>query len=500
MASGQITGNFTGGTDSSNFKYRLVWSSTPDPANLRSKVVLSWYVISVNYAVTTYKQNAAWSKTIDGTSTSGTANFNYPNPASIPKNTPKLFRSESVYISHDPDGTKSVSISGTINLSGTSAGTGSLSGTMVLDVIPVNPPVATGLTLSDTGGAYGLVGAYVSGFTILSLTATATEGDGIISSYAFYRDGSLMGTVTTSALTATLNMTELEPSGAHIYSVTVTDSYGLSATYSLASVTIEPYTMPTITATTFRCDSLGNANNEGTYGKVDMSWTVANVGSNAATVHKVTINGSDYTSFPQIVSGIATTNTYSAVYLVTDTLGSSSTITQQIQVSFINFDLYPSSSGGGVAFGEASQNDKFIVNHSESIFRGDADITGDLTIGNPLAIAEGGTGMSSLATSTTVASTSGATIEEQYWCKWGKVAMGMIRISGTIAAGGTVNGTLSSDWRPKSRATGCGYYSQSPFIIQIVDDDTFTIRNASGNSRSPSSSSPLTVAVTYILA
>ena len=353
MASGTITGSFSGGSASSHHKYRLIWSSTPEPENRRSKVKLSWYVVIDAGGYYTNKQNAPWSKTVDGTTTSGTANFNYPNPQTIAKNTNFLFRSETIYITHDADGTKTASISGTINLSGTTAGTGSLSGSMVLDQIAVTPPTADTLTYSDVGTGYSSVGAYVAGFTKFSFTATATAGDTPISSYAFYRGSSLLGTVNTSATSATLTMTTFEPSGSWVYSVVVTDTAGNSATKTLTAVSVLAYSQPTITASTFRCDSGGTADDEGTYGKINMTWTVASVGSNTATVHKCVINGSTYTSFPQTVGSLATTSVYSAVYTVTDKLGQSASITQYVQPSMVHFDLYPSAQGGA-AFGKSA--------------------------------------------------------------------------------------------------------------------------------------------------
>ena len=496
MANGTINGNFAGGSDSSNFKYRLVWTSTADPANLRSIVNLSWYVISVNYAVTTHKANAGWTKTVDGKNSSGNANFNYPSPASIPKNTPKLFRSESVYVSHDPDGTKSFTISGTIDLSGTSAGNGSLSGTITLDPIAIVPPTATGLTYTETGTAYGLVGAYVAGFTKFNFTATATAGDAPIASYSFYRGTELIGIVYTSLTSATLVMQTYEPSGSWVYRVVVADTANNTAEYSLSEVTVLPYSKPTISAQSFRCDSDGTMDNDGTWGYFDMSYTVAQVGTNAATIHRLTVKGSNYNTFPQKLSGFNITDSYDAEYYVEDTLGGYASETQTIDVSYVNFELYPSSVNGGASFGEQSQAGKFIVNLANAIFRG------DMTIATPLGIASGGTGMNAVATSTNAASisTSGITIQEQSWVKWGKVAMGCIRISGTIGAAGSVSGTLASGWLPYARATGSGYYDQSPFIMQVTTTGSITIRNASGSSRSPSSSTPLTIAVTYILA
>lgn len=385
MASGTITGVFTGGSSSSRFTYKLIWSSTPDPGRLQSQVNLGWYVVCDGSGWYTNKQNAPYAWSGAGQSGSGVENFNYPNPQTLVQGANTFFRSETIYVSHDPDGNKSFTISGSIDLSGTSAGSGSLSGTITLDRIATTPPTINSFAIVDTSAAYSTVGAYVAGITKLRFEISATQGDSSIASYSIYRGSLLLGTLPTSSGTVTMTMASAEPAGSFVYAVTVTDTYGLTASYSLASVTIEPYSLPTLTATTYRCDSGGNADPDGTYGYCDMSYTIANVGSNTATVHKVTINGTEYTSFPQIVSGLLTTNSYSAVYVVTDSLGKTATIVQTVQVSFINFDLYPGASGGA-AFGEAAQSDKFIVNQSKSIFRGTIDASGNGSIGGDLAV------------------------------------------------------------------------------------------------------------------
>ena len=497
MASGVITGAFTGGTSSSHFTYKLIWSSTPDTANNRSVVNLGWYVVCDGSGWYTNKANAPWSWSGDGQSDSGTENFNYPNPQTLVQNGNTYFRSDTILVSHNPNGTKSFTISGSIDLSGTSAGSGSLSGDIVLDRIATTPPTINSFTISDIGTAYSAVGVYVEGFTKLKFSVSATAGDSAIASYTFYRGSTLIGSLISSSGTVNYSMSTFEPSGSYVYSVTVTDSYGLSATYSLASVTILPYTMPTITATTFRCDSGGTQDNEGTYGKCNMTYTVASVGTNAATVHKVTINGSDYTSFPQIVSGLATTSSYSAVYVVTDKLGKTATITQTVQVSFINFDMYPSSNGGA-AYGEAAQEDKFIVNQSESIFRGDISasgdgsvggdlsVTGDISFANAIPIANGGTGAttalgaltaigakhifpslkvsSSNPVSITLDSVSGyhSGIVMGIVQNVGSIVVGFITYSGNVAMRDIFNGTAWS----------------SPYLAMSISGDTITITSA----------------------
>jgi hypothetical protein len=374
---GRITGSFSGGSASDKFTYICDWEiQSQDQSARTSYVKFDWAVYKENYAYRTYLNPAPWAANIDGQFQY--ENLSFDSPASY-NNQEKVFKTTYATIPHNDDGTKTAQVASTLDLSGTSAGTGNLLGNIVLNPIAVNPPVVNTLIISDIGTGYSSVGVYVAGFTKLRLTATATQGDGALATYSFYRGTTLLGTVTTSATTATLDMTTFESAGSFVYSVTVTDAYGLSGSKALSATTIAAYTMPTITASTYRSNSSGTADNEGTYGYCNMTYTVASVGSNSAVVHSVTINGNSYTTFPSIVGDLATTASYDAVYLVTDKLGKSATITQSVQVSFINFDMYPSSNGGA-AFGEAAQEDKFIVNQSESIFRGNVNVQGSLNL------------------------------------------------------------------------------------------------------------------------
>ena len=369
-------GSIYGTTQQKNLTFRVDWTLlSQDPATRTSRVKLRWICTRKSSQTITNKVNAAWSQSLDGSTTSGTVNFNVGNTA---VNADYVWREGNYTIQHNIDGTKTASISGSLDLSGTSAGTCSLSGSIELPQIAVVPPTATGLTYTEAGTAYGAVGAYVAGFTKFNFTATATAGDAPIASYSFYRGTELIGIAYTSLTSATLVMQTYEPSGSWVYKVVVTDTANNTSEYSLTAVTIFPYTRPTISAVTYRSNSSGVEDNDGTYGHFDMSYTVAQVGTNAAVVHKLTVKGVEYTTFPQTISGFDIAQSYDAVYYVEDKLGGKSDETQSVDVSYINFELYPSSENGGASFGEASQEGKFIANLAESIFRGDVSVSGKL--------------------------------------------------------------------------------------------------------------------------
>lgn len=353
-SSGTIYGSWSGLT-SSQMTLRCDWSVTSqNPANKTSTVQLKW--IAVKYdGRQTWKQTTPWSRTVDGSSSNGTLFFDIRNVAN---NTDYVFLTQSVTIQHNANGTKTASISGTVNLSGTSAGTGSFSGSMSLPTIATTPPTVSALTVSDVGTGYSTVGAYVAGYTRFKLEATAAAvSPATIASYAFYNGSTLLYSGSSSSYTYA------SPNGVGTYDfkVVVTDNYGNATTKTAASCTVVAYSMPTIAATTFRCNSGGTADPVGAYASCKMIFAVANVGSNSAQVHQVkvgTLNAVTLTSgTAQVIGGsLSSQTTYDAVYTVTDKFGSSATITQTIPTEFVNLDMFPSATNGGIGVGMIAES------------------------------------------------------------------------------------------------------------------------------------------------
>lgn len=556
--SGSITGSFNG-SNAQYLKFRCDWSVTSQStANKTSTVSLSWVVQKTTSNLNTYKQTTPWSQTCDSSTTNGTVNFNL---SGVSVNTDYVVRTDTVTISHNANGTKTASISGTLDLSGTSAGVGSFSGSMELPTIATTPPTVSSLTISDQGTGYSTVGAYVAGFTKFKLTASASAASpATISSYAFYNGNTLLA----SGSSSTYTYSNYNSAGSYTFKVVVTDSYGNSTTKTNSAVTVSAYTTPTISATTFRCNSSGTADTAGAYASCKMTYSVASVGSNSAQVHKVKVGSlSDVTltsGTPQTVGGsLSASTSYNAVYTVTDKFGTTATITQVIQSEFVNFDLYPSSSTGGVAFGQVAESGKFISTHriyakskltvqdSGNYPEIDFMLQGDSSRGGALTKTTGtsnnqfyfqqyhrsnganttyvdtywlpasGTDSAShtydilttknfaeiastvVTSGVATASTSGITLSSQTWRRFGKVCVGTIAFYGTIGAGGNVDFSITSAWRSPQEVFGVGYYSQSPLIARMyANSATLRVRNASGTDRTATSSDPFIVSVTYI--
>lgn len=256
--SGTITGSFNG-SNAQYLTFRCEWSVTSqDLANKTSNVRLRWIVTKTTSNLYTNKASTPWSQVCDGTTTSGTLSFNLGN---VSANTDYVVRDTTVTIAHAANGTKTASISGTLDLSGTSAGTGTFSGSMALPTIATTPPTVSSLALSDVGTKPSSVSAYVAGFTKFRLTATASAASpATIASYAFYNGNTLLYSGTSNTFT----YSSANTAGSYTFKVIVTDSYGNATTKVNSAVTVVAYSTPTISATTFRANSSGTADGSGT--------------------------------------------------------------------------------------------------------------------------------------------------------------------------------------------------------------------------------------------
>lgn len=359
--SGTITGSFNG-SNAQYLTFRCEWSVTSqDLANKTSNVRLKWIVTKTTSNLYTNKSNTPWSQVCDSTTTSGTLSFNLGN---VSANTDYVVRDTTVTIAHASNGTKTASISGTLDLSGTSAGTGTFSGSMALPTIATTPPTVSSLTLSDVGTKPSGVSAYVAGYTKFRLTATATPvSPATISTYAFYNGNTLLQSGSSNVFT----YSSANTAGSYTFKVIVTDSYGNSTTKTNSAVTVVAYSMPTITATTYRSNSSGTADGSGTYIQCSVTGTVANISGNKVVSlvgnitptigsHTFATNANSPASGTWRPSGAATSTAYTVTYTVTDSFGSVGTISQTVQSEFINFDLYPSSTTGGMGVGMTAES------------------------------------------------------------------------------------------------------------------------------------------------
>ena len=125
------SGYFTGSTGNKYITARITWSSVSDTVNNRSLVTATLsYAKSSNSTGSTYG-TGAFSIVINGSAKSFTL------PVTLnPNDTWVTIGSHSVYVPHNADGSKSVSISATGGISGLTFSTTNCSATVILDKIP----------------------------------------------------------------------------------------------------------------------------------------------------------------------------------------------------------------------------------------------------------------------------------------------------------------------------------------------------------------------------
>lgn len=125
MASATINGS----TGNEYIDAKVVWSSTPNTSTNKSTVTAALYYKRNNTGFTTYG-TGTFSVTINGVKSTATKELTITESAWV-----KAVEA-TVTVTHDDDGTKSVTISATGSMSGTSLTSTSVSGTAILDTIP----------------------------------------------------------------------------------------------------------------------------------------------------------------------------------------------------------------------------------------------------------------------------------------------------------------------------------------------------------------------------
>jgi hypothetical protein len=235
--------------------------------------------------------------------------------------------------------------------SGTPVGTNTAK---VMMAIPASVKPSVALSITDAAGYLSTYGAYVQGFSKLTITATPTLIYGSpIKTYAITADGASYATtpVTTPALRGKGTLT---------VTATVTDKREHTSDPASKNITVLEYARPVVNLSAYRCNSGGIADPEGAYMKIAFSSTISSLnGKNSATykvVHSggtVTGSGTSYTSgaLPCDVS-----LTHSIEVTVTDKL-SSTTKAAVVPIAYTLIDYY--ASGKGISFGKVATREGF---------------------------------------------------------------------------------------------------------------------------------------------
>lgn len=230
----------------------------------------------------------------------------------------------------------------------------------------VNVPSSVVPTLDNPSAAINtsqINGIYIQGKSKVTITSGTASGaySSTIDSYTITGSGLSYTGTSTSATSDYIN-----DSGTRTYTVTVTDSRGRSATKTV-SIYVYPYSPPSINSySAFRTDSSGKASETGTSIQVICNCACSDLGSadntprNSVTwtwQYKKTTESSWTTGYSGLISGdtsrkdnIAnTSNEYKVNIIVTDTVGTQSSI--EIDVLVVGQTMFFKKGGEGIGIG-----------------------------------------------------------------------------------------------------------------------------------------------------
>lgn len=339
----------------------LKWSVTQDVANNRSTMTVTFGMRKVKTNSSSWSGNpTTLTVTVNETTYTRYITFNFKNAdVNTDHDIVTIFNIE---IPHNADGTKSVSVSAS-HQTNIRLGTGTVSGTAVLDTIVRGKPTAT-LSVSpyNTNPVLQNLGYYVQGLSKINYTITGTpdsSSSSPISNYEFVGNGQ---TLTTSQ-GRTNNITL---AGTITVNGRVKDSRGVWSNYATQSITVRDYSAPKFTSVSaYRCDSGGVESNIGEYIRL---YCVAEVGTTLDGNNQIdsitysvqnndtssVVDSGSLTSGTALVIGSAVSpfsgsNAYTVSFVVTDTVGGSFTRTISIPKTLITLHLQDG--GDGVAFG-----------------------------------------------------------------------------------------------------------------------------------------------------
>lgn len=125
------SGNFTGSTSNEYITPRISWSSTSNVSTNKSQLTVRFQLKKSSKSSSSTYGTGSWTMTINGTS------YSFSDVITIPTNdTYQTIYSKTVTISHNDDGSKSVTIKVTGGIPDTTYTSTSLNGTAKLDTIP----------------------------------------------------------------------------------------------------------------------------------------------------------------------------------------------------------------------------------------------------------------------------------------------------------------------------------------------------------------------------
>lgn len=250
----------------------------------------------------------------------------------------------------------------------TYASDGTLIGTKSVNVTVTVPttiiPSISSIVCSDPNKYATTYGGYVQKKSKLKVQVTSA---GSYSSTITKVSISAMGVTSTSNPYTSGVITD--SAGAKSVIVTVTDSRGRTAT-KMESITVLGYSSPTITKLSVsRCDSSGNANDDGSYMKITYAGSITTLNNknskNILVRYKKqttstwtnAVNVSEYSRNTSVVVSADTESSYDVSFVLTDAF-SSVERTAKLSTAFTLMDFR--STGKGIGIGKVSEKDNVL--------------------------------------------------------------------------------------------------------------------------------------------
>lgn len=347
-------------------------SISPNPATIGQPVGISWTPADPSYTYSLFFWIGSYSWSVTGISPGSTAayTYNWTAPDSI--------------LSAMPSSTALTYGVTLTTYNGSGAQLGQYSTTFTEQVAASVAPSISAFSVSASNPAAAASWGFVQGITSPVLSASAAPGTGsTISSYSI--SGAASGTYTSMPQT----LGKITQSGDLVYTLTVTDARGRSASKSV-KITAAAYSAPTIGGL-----SVSRISGDDTHAQVSASWNVSPVNgknSGTATLYWKTAGATSWTTYGTISSGTTTLDTSTVVLdeateynfrlILTDTAGNSATAEQTVGTATVLMTW--NSLGTGITFGKISDAvsvnaDDYRSNHGGRI---EHHATYSLTVGS----------------------------------------------------------------------------------------------------------------------
>lgn len=320
---------------------------------------------------------------------------------------------------------------------------------------PTVPPTVTGVNTFGGDAIQNVSQAKIQ------MALTATPGATLTS--VRVTGPNINQTVTNPSASQSVTTGTLTTSGTKTWTIITTDSRGRQGTMTSRTLNVTPYQLPTIKLTARRCDSGGTADDLGNYmtATADCSFDTTITNNKAGVTVKMTSSGGTTTtlgtltnqsaafSYTTPVTAASSTDTFLVEATITDSVGSSVTISTRLSTAQVLMDF--KAGGDGVAFGGSATESNVVAVKNWT-----------LKLDNPLGKAYGGSGMTAVETGTytpTLAYSDGTTLTYSSatggYAKWGPVIhyFGYAQIT---ALGSTGNKFLHISGFPYSMTQGLG--------------------------------------------